>query len=639
MHWYTSTDEALRKLTQLCEPINCPSTDEAHARRIQEVLSNIHIVENITQHFVGRYLRKVYEVTGLDPFVVNMDIANKAEDIKVNEFKHLRDSCAECGCYDCASSKRWEAESESTRPTVRPLPCTVTQVISKLLSAKFVNMNPSFFRQCVEFSKCVPMQCPLTLCPEPPTSLRHITTTYAQKLSAVIKQQGPALSTGLHAVFRVPSAIDAVHYRDGDGGTLDCTVIPGLKDYIEKMQWGDLLKPVGQDFFVEFRESNHDALELGHTYTMKDVCSGEQTTKQFGYLALVQARRNLANSEETLLVPLQKDMRGGRLLVEIFTKEHNDREEHGKETGVRLIEAGLSFPIQDASTHCKAALQKAKSAKTGVWQFGEFMDDSRLRPWELKRHFRETSACYILEIEMDGGSQQLEVEVKNEIAHLNEAHVLVRKSTIEGAQRGLFIRQGNYQIGADRTICSYQEKPDAQVDTSLTTDYLFETKRSGRVFYYQAAKYDGQNIGRFINQGGLKEGLKQMCLVSDRETGHTSFQSGSVNQEFDKHCNVRYYQRGNELVVKGKNILRPAQTRLTELFGNYGYEYWVKYVAQHYQELDHDDFLAKSVLWCLLSEKSCWNQKEREPALEILDDVRTKFKDMQCPYKPAPRRR
>ena len=173
------------------------------------------------------------------------------------------------------------------------------------------------------------------------------------------------------------------------------------------------------------------------------------------------------------------------------------------------------------------------------------MDDSCLRPWELKRHFRETSACYSLEIEMDGDSQQLEVEVINEIAHLNEARVLVRKSTIEGAQRGLFIRQGNYQIGADRTICSYQEKPDEEVDTSLTSDYLFEAKRPGRVFYYQAAKYDGQNIGHFINQGGLIDGLKQMCLVSDLETGHTSFRSGPVNQEFEKHCNVKYTQWGS----------------------------------------------------------------------------------------------
>ena len=93
-----------------------------------------------------------------------------------------------------------------------------------------------------------------------------------------------------------------MHYRDGDGGTLDCTVISGLKDYIEKMQWGDLLKPVAQDFFVEFRESNHDALELGHTYTMKDACSGEQTIKHFGYLALIQARRNLANSEGSVFL-------------------------------------------------------------------------------------------------------------------------------------------------------------------------------------------------------------------------------------------------------------------------------------------------------------------------------------------------
>ena len=117
---------------------------------------------------------------------------------------------------------------------------------------------------------------------------------------------------------------------------------------------------------MEFRESNRDAVELGHTYTMKDVCSGELTIKQFGYPALVQARRNLANSEETPLVPLQTNLRGGRLLVEIFTKELNNHEEHNKEKGVRLIEAGLSFPIQDASTHCKAALPIAKSAKTRV---------------------------------------------------------------------------------------------------------------------------------------------------------------------------------------------------------------------------------------------------------------------------------
>ena len=636
MEWATSFEELLKRLTELREPIDCPSTYKEHAKRIQGVLSNIHIVRNVTQHFIGRYLQKVYEVTGLHHSEVNLEIGTAAEKIKAEEYEHVRDSC---GCSDCTNAKKWEDEARTSRPSVRPLPCAVTQVISKLLSTKYVNMNPPFFRQCVEFSNSVGMDCPLTFCPEPASSLRLIAAKYPQNLSAVIKRQGPALSTGLHVVFRVPSAIDAVHYKDGDGGSLECTLIPGLKDYIEKKQWGDLLKQVGQDSFIEFRESNHDAVELGHTYSRKDVYSGESTTKQFGYLALVQARKNLANSEETLLVPLQKDMRGERLIVEIFTKQCHDHEVHGKETGVRLIEAGLSFPIQDAPTHCKAALEKAKSSKVGVWQFGEVMDDPRLKPWELKRHFREHSSCCTLEI--DEGGQQLEIQVKNELTRLNEANIHIRKSTIEGAQRGLFLRPGNYVIGENRTVCSYQERPDEEVDPSLTFDYLFQSNRSGRRYYYQAAKYDGQNIGRFINQGGLQEGLKEMCLLSDRETGQTFFQSGPVDAEFDRHCNVSYTQWGSELLVKAKSNLRPSRTRPTELFGNYGYQYWVRYVAQHYQELNHDDFLAKSVLWCLLSEKSCWNQTERQPAQDfgISEEVRAKFKDMQCPYKPASRRR
>lgn len=43
----------------------------------------------------------------------------------------------------------------------------------------------------------------------------------------------------------------------------------------------------------------------------------------------------------------------------------------------------------------------------------------------------------------------------------------------------------------------------------------------------------------------------------------------------------------NELVVKDTSNLRPAQTSLTELFGNNGYEYWARDVVQHYQELNN----------------------------------------------------
>ena len=58
-----------------------------------------------------------------------------------------------------------------------------------------------------------------------------------------------------------------------------------------------------------------------------------------------------------------------------------------------------------------------------TWQFGEAMDDSSLKPWELKHHFREH---YTLEI--DEGGQQLEIQIKNELARLNEANLLIRNT-------------------------------------------------------------------------------------------------------------------------------------------------------------------------------------------------------------------
>ena len=77
---------------------------------------------------------------------------------------------------------------------------------------------------------------------------------------------------------------------------------------------------------------------------------------------------------------------------------------------------------------------------------------------------------------------------------------------------------------------------------------------------------------------------------------------------------MSYAQGGIELTIKAKSNLRPSSTTPTELLGNYDSKYWVRYVVQHYQELNHNDCLDKSVLWFLLSKKSCWNQRERQLA-------------------------
>ena len=84
---------------------------------------------------------------------------------------------------------------------------------------------------------------------------------------------------------------------------------------------------------------------------------------EFGYLALVQAQKNLAASVETVIVPLERDLRGGDLVVEIFTIQSNGNMVKNQ---VRLIKAGLSFLTEEAPTHGKAALLENKNAEASM---------------------------------------------------------------------------------------------------------------------------------------------------------------------------------------------------------------------------------------------------------------------------------
>ena len=51
----------------------------------------------------------------------------------------------------------------------------------------------------------------------------------------------------------------------------------------------------------------------------------------------------------------------------------------------------------------------------------------------------------------------------------------------------------------------------------VMTDYLFEMlSGSGASRLYNPETYDGQNIGCFVNQGGLDDGMKIMACACDR---------------------------------------------------------------------------------------------------------------------------
>ncbi len=122
---------------------------------------------------------------------------------------------------------------------------------------------------------------------------------------------------------------------------------------------------------------------------------------------------------------------------------------------------------------------------------------------------------------------------------LNETQVIVAKSTFPGAERDPFLHPIPHTHPWTRLHHMYQETLADIVKLSPTTDYLFEVSGQRQCYQYQAAIYNGQNIRHFINQGGLQEGLTEMCRKSDRENGYKY-----VNE---RHCSIKYKLRCKNL--------------------------------------------------------------------------------------------
>ena len=153
-------------------------------------------------------------------------------------------------------------------------------------------------------------------------------------------------------------AAEAVNYFDGDGGSIHVDRFPGLRRYLQVsgIPIHSVCNP--RCDLVYFREAFHDAIELGHQYSVSVVEDGTlpgpsnalpQTVVQpFGYLALVHARCEIGRPTcgRVLLVPcgVHHGRKGARLFVEVYTC--NKASDQFVSTGVRRVEAGLSFPTR-----------------------------------------------------------------------------------------------------------------------------------------------------------------------------------------------------------------------------------------------------------------------------------------------------
>eukprot|EP00731_Ephydatia_muelleri_P014292 Em0008g12a len=339
---------------------------------------------------------------------------------------------------------------------------------------------------------------------------------------------------------------------------------------------------------VYFREAFHDAIELGHQYSVSVVEDGTlpgpsnalpQTVVQpFGYLALVHARCEIGRPTcgRVLLVPcgVHHGRSGDRLLAELYTC--SEASGHFVSSGVRRVESGLSFPTRGAPRRYTLALETARAERRGVFQYG-----------------------------LEMGAEEL----SHGMQFLNETHMSVSPSLIKGAGSGLMVRPtppGRQEVTIPKGayLCFFANHTPAP--EGHPSDYeLGSTRRGGaRVdVVYDPQVYDGKNIGRFINQGGLLEGIKALVASCDRDQGGDVYQPKVAENIFNQHANVVYTTQrgGQEMVVTAKQDIRTSSDQAIELLANYGLPYWFAFAVRNHLSLGHDSVLVKGVFWLLFS--------------------------------------
>lgn len=521
-----------------------------------------------------------------------------------------------------------------------------------LSDKSFTNLTIPYLKQCLSFADRTSLHSPVlkVTCPGLRSNLRQLCS------------QLPTHSNVLKPSFEVNTQtnhLEAITYVDGDGGYITTDFVPGLLDYVQQLDCPIPFHNIDvgnrSHTLVEFREAFHDAVELSHEYRFRGPSSLQVPA---GLKALASARRSVGLSKKTTIVVHGTDESGLRLLVEVVTELDTDTVPVAN--GLRCIREGYSYAAtynQSQIPQCyQQAEDDARSNCRGLWQLKEYhsiLQKEEYKPWTLKRHLRtrnEGSGYGHVGEEFedeDGVCYNFSVKVSTE--HLNEANLYVAQSTIENAGLGLFLlppRPGarTKVIPADTSLCIYAHLigPE-ETDESHGDYYVFRDGGS-----YDAKVIDGENHGRFANQGGLDEGTKKMCQLAALPVG--VFNWREVNTEVEQKVDAVFQTADRKKTLKlvtTKVITMPAGSSVCkEVFVDYDLKgYWIPYILRNMDAIGRDHWMVKRTLWLLLSNKSSQARTTwargllREYQIESDMDIVDKYSDADCPVSPPPSRR
>ena len=129
------------------------------------------------------------------------------------------------------------------------------------------------------------------------------------------------------------------------------------------------------------------------------------------------------------------------------------------------------------------------------------------------------------------------------------------------------------------------------------SDYELSSTRRGSLIVFDPQVYDGRNIVRFVNQGGLMEGLRALVSVSDRTRGYTTYSPNVAETIFKDRSCVVYQVCGDEMVMNASKPITSHPTEMIELLANYGLGYWIAHAVKYHRKLGHDTDLVKCSFW------------------------------------------
>lgn len=443
--------------------------------------------------------------------------------------------------------------------------------------------------------------------------------------------QSPAL-LGQGVVFTLEAevAIRAIDYVDGDGGYLMTNLIAGFQDFVDSLGVPSLnILTDGRDTLVAFRELYHDAVELNHVYRHVE----RRSPRSLGVEALREARGNIATAEVIhICCNGTVDFYQKRVLVEIIL----DRGHSLTSNGEAMIRKGLSVPLDNAPQSYHEAKAAAEHQSLGIYDVfpAEVANLPSMRPDALRRQLPGT---------VTSNGQHYTVVLNAEFR--NESHMRVNTSQIPSAGNGMFTRANpsgsrdeggrTIYIKANTPLCVYSSETITQQEWAAleNTDYVMQTSYPSPTIF-NAPTYNGTNIGRYVNQGGLPEAIRKMVEVSSRIFPAPDWKA--VEETAEAHCNVVYKRRrGIGLVIELKqDMVLTGQSQ--ELYANYSIEgYWVPYFADKVAEFGTGNECVHAVLWCACSCDSNWSQRDREAVhcnLRRHGRQPDEFANLSCPW-------